>query len=247
MPNETPLTPMNDEQYSMFWEQESLLFENQGIYGKLIETIPDGSVVEVGCGAGLATHHLVTHRQVLAIDNNAHLLAKAKGRTIASGANVRFLEADLLDLSRRDIESIKEFAPRGIICWFIGSNPANVNQHTQGLQLNEQGKKYREEVEDLVVSRKLCSDSVEWIHLVNRAGIIDTATQEEIFRAQRDDYNTHVFNSAGFEVVDVRTFVWNRDGSNFMYAFAPNPNLQSGRPINAIVSVLARRRAGSTK
>lgn len=231
----------------MFWEQESLLFEKQGIYQILFETIPDGSVVEVGCGAGLATHHLATNRQVLAIDNNPYLLEKAKRRMMKSGENVRFLGADLLELSQHDIKTVKEFAPKGIICWFIGSNPANVNRHTQGLPLNEQGKKYREKVEDLVVSRNLCSHSVEWIHLANRAGIVDTATQEKVFKAQQDDYNTHVFNSAGFEVIDVRVFVWDRDGSNFRYAFAPNPNLQSGRPINAIVSVLARRQTGNTK
>lgn len=243
MPKQPQLMPMNEEQYAIHWEQESLHLDNQGIYRKLFEIVPTGNVIEVGCGAGFATQYLASNRRVLSIDNNRHLLAKTRRRLQKIIHNVELLQADLLNLSQGNLRHIANFSPSGIICWFIGSNPENINRHTPGLPLNEQGKKYREKIEDAVVSQNFCPQSVEWIHFVQRTLVLDTATEHEIFKSTKDDYDTHVFAPAGFEVADVAAFSWNRDGSNFLYSSAPNPNLQAGRPIPIVISVVARRRS----
>ena len=104
----------------------------------------------------------------------------------------------------------------------------------------EKPKKYRENIEDLIVSNKLCLQTVEWIHLVNRSGVLQDV-DEEVVEAAMDDYNTHVFSQNGFEVIEVKIIDWDRNGSDFLYAKANNPNLGQGRVVPKVISILARR------
>ena len=211
------------------------------MYQKLCDLAPVENVLEIGCGAGIATLRLAESRKILSIDNNAHLIEIAKARLHNTGVTAEIIYANLFDLSRQDIGVIKEFSPKGIVCWFIGSDPYTVVEYTPDSQGNEKPKKYRETIEDLIISENICQATVEWIHLANRAGVISTATDQQVIDATKDDYNTYVFSKIGFEVTEVKVFKWNRDGSDFMYANAVNPNLMAGEPVSSVVSIFARR------
>lgn len=236
------LVRMNEKTYSEHWESESNQLERQGIYKWLNGITPVQNVIEIGSGIGLATQHLAANRKVLSIDNNAHLISKANSRLEGSGLDVKILHADIFDLSPENIAAIKDFAPKGIAGWFIGSHPDDVEKRTpHSTPMNEKFKKYRENIEDLIVSTALRLESAEWIHLANRGAASEAASDDFIFGETKKDYDTHVFSEYGFEVVDVKTFRWNRDGSSFMYVNAPNPNFQANSAIPCITSILARR------
>lgn len=82
---------------------------------------------------------------------------------------------------------------------------------------------------------------MEWIHLANRGGIIESASASFIFEETKQDYDTYVFSQHGFEVVDVQVLNWDRNGSNFMYVNAPNLNLMAGQAVQSVISILAKR------
>lgn len=236
------LVRMNEKSYSEHWEAESSQLEHQGIYKRLSEIAPVQDVLEVGCGAGLATQHLATNRRVLSIDNNMHLIGSAKNLLEGAGIDANIIHADFFDLSPQDVAVIKDFSPKGIIGWFIGSHPDDMDKRTpSSTPMNEKSKKYRENIEDLIVSEKLCPHSVEWIHLASRGGVVEGSSADFIFEETKKDYDTYVFSRHGFEVVDVQVFEWNREGSSFMYINAPNPNLMPGRSSYCITSILAKR------
>ena len=44
--------PMNKKQYATSWEEESHTLENNKIYEKLVNLLPNGKVLEIGCGSG---------------------------------------------------------------------------------------------------------------------------------------------------------------------------------------------------
>jgi hypothetical protein len=235
------LIPMDKPTYSQHWETESSNLEDQGIYQQLCDLAPVEDVLEIGCGAGIATLRLAESRKILSIDNNVHLIGKARSRLSNAGVSAQIIHANLFDLSHQDIGIIKEFSPKGIVCWFIGSDPYTTTQYTPDSQGNEKPKKYRENIEDLIISKNVCQTTVKWIHLANRAGVISTATDQQVIDDTKSDYNTYVFSKTGFEVSDVKIFKWNRDGSDFMYANAANPNLMPGKSVASVVSIFARR------
>jgi len=70
--------PTDRVEYSNHWTNESKFLDSIGIYEKLAAQIPDGKVLEVGCGAGFGTARLAKGREVLSIDYNPHLIDIAK-------------------------------------------------------------------------------------------------------------------------------------------------------------------------
>ena len=236
------LVRMNKKTYSEFWGKESKQLADQGIYAALSKEIPDENVLEIGCGSGLSTSYLASTRSVLAIDNNEHLVSLANASLVAKGVAARIIHADLFALSEKEKNEIQAFTPKGIVSWFIGSHPDDVDRRTSlSLAITERPKKYRENIEDLLLTEMLCQPTVEWIHLANRVGVIESVSEHDIIEATKDDYNTHLFSSNGFEITSVKVIDWERNGSNFMYVNAHNPNLMPGSAVPRVVSILAKR------
>ena len=236
------LQRMNQKTYSEHWEKESTLFENKGIYKRLSEIAPNQDILEVGCGIGLTTQHLASTRRVLSIDNNIYLVKKAKQQLASDNLDADIIHTDIFELSDEFINAIKEFSPKGIACWFIGSHPDDIDNRTsRSMPLLERPKLYRERIEDLLLSKDICPPSVEWIHLANRVGVMATATESEIIEATDDDYSTNLFSSGEFKVVDVQIIDWDTSGSEFMYVQTHSRNLVPGQPIFKVMSILARR------
>ena len=229
-------------EYSEQWTKESLHFESTGIYEKLAAQIPSGKVLEIGCGAGVGTFHLAQDREVLSIDNNALLIRAAKSYLDGRTNGYRIHECDLFAISNDDRAAVRDFAPNTIVAWFLGGSGIDVYKHTsEHPDPIEKGKRYREKIEDIVISSDLLIDSVDVVNFVSRGGRISHFSNEQAREAAKDDYDTYVFKNVGFEVYDVRLFDWSLDGSNFIYGAANNPNLAPGTPIPTITSILARR------
>ncbi len=236
------LARMNKKTYSEFWGEESKQLADQGIYAALANETPDGNVLEIGCGSGLSTSYLASTRSVLSIENNEHLVGLANTYLASKGIATSIVHADLFSLSEKEIDEIRAFSPKVIACWFIGSHPDDVDKNTpSSLAITERPKKYRENIEDLLLTERLCQPTVDWIHLANRVGVIESVSEHDIIEATKDDYNTHLFSSNGFEITSVKVIDWQRNGSNFMYVNAHNPNLMPGNLVPRVISVLAKR------
>ncbi|OAI15298.1 MULTISPECIES: class I SAM-dependent methyltransferase [Methylomonas] len=232
----------NAEQYSKLWESESDFLEAHGIYEQLSKITPDGNAIEFGCGIGNSTRHLSTGRNVLSLDNNPHLIKMATKHINEAGNNAKIHKCDFFDLKASDKRAIKDFNPAVIVGWFIGSHGIDIFKHTdeEPDELTK-SKLYREKIEDIIVSSDVCLASVDYIHLVNRGALVVGFSDTEYFKHTKDDYDTYVFGKIGFEVVDVKNFHWPREGSEFQYGAAFNPNLAQGETIPAITSIVARR------
>lgn len=235
------LQRMDKKEYSQHWAIESAHIESQGIYKILSEIAPSENTLEIGCGNGLATRHLALNRKVISFDNNKHLIKQINKNLKTLNAKPTIIQANLFDLNNEHVELVKQFSPKVIVGWFIGSDADDIDKYSDSnLPIMEKPKKYRENIEDLIVSNKLCLQTVEWIHLVNRSGVLQDV-DEEVVEAAMDDYNTHVFSQNGFEVIEVKIIDWDRNGSDFLYAKANNPNLGQGRVVPKVISILARR------
>ncbi|SPA23743.1 conserved hypothetical protein [Cupriavidus taiwanensis] len=237
------LVRMDPKNYAEHWEKESTLYESQGVYQRLSAITPDGNVLEIGAGVGLATVALAATRAVLALDSNLDLAEKARSRIRSSGAKAEIVITDFLAPSTEAVERIKEFAPAVIVGWFLGSNADDQEKYAADVPWDERSKKYREHIEDALMAPPLCQPSVEWVHLVGRGGRVLGIPEEEAKQEQAEDYNQYVFHPNGFEVVDVQYLDWDRQGSSFHYGEAPNPNLAPGQTNSLIMSFLAKRRA----
>jgi hypothetical protein len=237
-----PLEKMDKNAYSEHWSLESDNLESKGIYERLAEITPTEKTLEIGGGSGISTRHLAQKRQVLSIESNDLLLRKAKSSLEGQGLDVKFLYADVFELSQEHVSNIKAFSPKGIVCWFIGSHADHYIKYTPDTpSIFDKPKKYRENIEDALLSQNLCPESIEWIHLANRGAIVDLE-RDKAASATADDYNTHVFLPNGFEVVSVEILDWDRNGSDFIYVNGKNPNLASGSQTPSVVSILARRK-----
>ena len=235
------LIRMNAETYAEHWSAESARFEEQNLYSTLAKISPKGRVIEIGCGNGFGTRQLASDREVLVIDNNPFLLHKAMENN-AGNSNISFMEADIFSLSPDQIKKIIDFAPHGIVAWLMGSDPDNVERRTpRNTALPERPKLYREAVEDLLVIEPLCTPSVKWIHLANRAGIDAAATEQQIHDATVQDYENYMLSKSNFKVSDVKVIDWDLTPGGFMYASAKNHNFNASRVRNCVVSILASR------
>lgn len=233
----------NAKQYSELWGNESEFLEAHGIYAQLAKITPKGNVLEFGCGIGNGTIHLSADRNVLSLDSNTHLIEMAKKRLNEKGHATKIHRCDFFDLQESDKAVIESFAPQIIVGWFIGSHGIDIFKHTQEEpDPITKSKLYREKIEDIIASPEICVDSVEFIHLVNRGGLVLGFPDSEYFNATKDDYDKWVFSKIGFEVFEVKNFHWPREGSEFQYGQAFNPNLAKGETVPAITSILAKRR-----
>ncbi len=233
----------DDKTYAEHWDKESNLFFNNGTYKELGSITPSGNVLEIGSGNGLSTLELSISRKILAIDNNPYLVEMARPRLQAAGANAEIVLADIFQPSAECINAIKEFTPEVIVCWLMGSSANTYEKHlATNIPINEQPKKYRENVEDILLTLTKCQPSVQWVHLANRA-IVNIEFDENFIKSDaKDDYDKHVFMPNEFEVIDVQILDWKKSGSNFPYQAAPHRNFARGINAEKIVSILAKRK-----
>lgn len=237
---------MNQEvqnQYASSWTQESALLDKHNIYERLAKSLPNGKILEFGCGSGRGTAQMFkADHAVLSLESNLALIEEANHFLNGLGLKANILNADFFALSQAHLNIINEFKPTVVSGWFIGASPDVIVSRTpeQPVFL-EKGKLYREKIEDILVSSDVCLPSVECIQLVNRSYIVTSTNDEEIFKSEKEDYDTHVFSQAGFEVVRVDVMDWPRDESEFVYSAARNPNFMGGKAKPMIISITAKR------
>jgi SAM-dependent methyltransferase len=228
--------------YSQKWMQESNHFEKEDIYKTLTQIIPKGNFIEFGCGVGNGTYHLATKGNVLALDNNEYLINEASKKGFNPENSVKIHKCDFFEITDEDKKIIKDFSPTVIVGWFIGSNGQDIFKRTkEESNPYEKGKLYREKIEDIIISKDICLESIEYIHLANRGFSNADASEEELFLSTKQDYDTHVFKKIGFEVVDVKSINWDMTDSEFQYSAAHNPNFKAGKIIPTVTSILAKR------
>ena len=232
----------NTERYAEDWAKESNQLEGNSIYQKLANLTPPGSVLEFGCGVGNGTLYLAKDRTVLSFDNNRPLIEQALIRLKKLGIEPQIHECDFFRLGDTETKLINELKPKVIVGWFIGSHGQDIFQHTpEEPNPIEKSKLYREKIEDIIISPHVCIDSVEYIHLASRGEIVTGFSDEYIFKSQKENYDTYVFNQIGFEVVDVKSFEWARENSDFLYGQAHNPILAKGERVPMVTSIIAKR------
>ncbi|EOX4444932.1 class I SAM-dependent methyltransferase [Vibrio alginolyticus] len=234
----------NPEQYSELWTKESEFLELHGIYEKLSHHTPKGNTLEFGCGTGKGTRYLSNGRSVLSLDSNQYLIDAANSYLEGLNVSRNIHKCDFFELTTEDKKAIKTFSPKVITGWFVGSHGQDIFKHTpEEPDPVTKSKLYREKIEDIIVSKDVCLESVDYIHLVNRGGIIEGFSDSEIFSETKKDYDTYVFGNVGFEVVEVKNYEWPRVGSEFQYGQAHNPNLAKGKAIPMITSIVAKRKS----
>lgn len=237
--------PMNKEQYATFWETESKNFDSCGIYQKLTDLLPDGKVLEIGCGNGIGTHYLSQKHEILSLDHNQYLIDKATNYLNKHNNTYQIHKCDLFQLTDEDKKIIQDFKPNIIVGWFIGAGGESVNKHIkQNNHLGEKVKLYREKIEDIIVSNDILVDSVQIINFAIRGALDSSVSKKVLFDTQKQDYDTYVFGDVGFEVYDVNIIDWNREQSNFTYAYAVNPNIsKNAQLIPSIISLSAKQQS----
>lgn len=235
---------MNDKQYALAWEKESKQYnEKNKIYDKLSKLIPCGKVLEIGCGIGAGTYFLSLEHEVLSLDNNKFLINKAKN--FINNQKIKYKSqkehkykihnCELLELTSKDKEIIKEFKPNIIVGWFIGTAGNIVDKYiSDENNIDDKVKLYREKIEDIIVSNDILVDSVEIINLVGRGTLNPGYSKEDIFSSQKEDYDTYVFKKVGFEVIKVEVINWNISNSSFNYT-------NKDKNTNVFLSIIAKR------
>ncbi|ELE6601482.1 class I SAM-dependent methyltransferase [Vibrio vulnificus] len=237
------LQRMTKRQYAEHWAKETENLDQQGIYQCLAEIAPKERTLEIGCGTGVTTRHLAAQRSVLAVDNNEYLIEKSASSLKNIGDSAKIIHADIFELSSESRSTISGFKPKVITGWFIGSHPDDQDKWAgSGLPLDQKSKKYRENIEDVITQDLGAIESVEWIHLVNRAGIAPGSSDEEVIDGTIADYNEYVFSSHGFEVVEVQVIAWDTSKSDFLYVNSHNPNYVGGIALPSFISILAKKK-----
>jgi SAM-dependent methyltransferase len=233
---------MDKKIYSEHWAKESESLDKQGIYKRLSEITPEVNTIEIGCGTGLTSRYLASKRKVISIDNNEHLIKKTALNLKNINDPPQIIHADIFDLNADVSKLIEGFSPEVAVGWFIGSHADDIDRQTSSsLQISERPKVYREKIEDLILTKIAGFPTAEWVHLAHRVGLASGANVKDIIKAEMDDYNTHVFHPNGFEVAEVEILNWDRNGSEFIYAAASNPNLAHAQVIPSCISILAKR------
>lgn len=235
------LIRMDSKTYAEHWSNEARRFDEQNLYAELAKITPKNRVLEIGCGNGLGTRQLAYDREVLVLDNNRFLLEKAKENNLKN-PNIKFMEADIFELTSDQIKQILDFSPLGIVAWLMGSDPDTVESRTpKNTPLVQRPKLYREAVEDLLVLEPLCTSDIKWIHLANRVGIDANASDQDIHNATVQDYEGYMLSQSDFRVSDVKIIDWNQNPDGFMYVHAANPNFKAPSVRSCVISILATR------
>lgn len=228
--------------YADEWQKESASYDRQGVYARLSAITPQGKVLEVGSGTGAGTVALAQGREVLCLENNAHVAEVARARVAATGASAEILLDDVCNPSEATVAAIDRFAPEVVTGWLIGtSGEEQVRTVSDGASAEQWPKLYRERIEDALLTPAICPQSVEWVHLVSRGGLPADVSEEVARHMHTQDYDEHVFGPNGFEVVDVQFLVWDRAQSSFPYGDTKPTNAAPGVPLPKLVSLLARR------
>ncbi|GAA3594453.1 hypothetical protein GCM10023078_22390 [Gibbsiella greigii] len=231
--------------YSDLWKKESDSLDKSDVYKKLAAFTPDGNVLEFGCGAGQSTSHLLKSHAVLSLENNKYLIQMATDYLLGLGFSPNIRKCDFYALGDDDKQAIRDFEPKVITGWFIGgSGEDQILRIPNQPNPTELMKSYREKIEDIIVSRDVCIESVEYIQLGMRSFGLVNSDKERDFTDTKENFDQFVFSQAGFEVIAVDSFIWEVDKSVFPYAYAKNPNFNEGNPaqtIPLITSILAKR------
>jgi SAM-dependent methyltransferase len=218
--------PMNKEQYASSWELESHTLEDNEIYEELVDLLPNGKVLEIGCGSGISTHYLAQKHDMLSLDNNQYLIDKAKQHLDSKNDKYQIHKCDLFNITKEDKKIIQDFQPDIVVAWFIGSAGEDVNINIQDkVGLAEKVKLYREKIEDIIVSENILMNSVKTIYFALRGMTPTSVSDEEMYNGQKKDYDTYVFQNTDFEVTNVKSIQWNIEKSSFRYSMTDNPNI----------------------
>lgn len=230
---------LNKEQYCNTWMEESEIFRKKMVYQWLTNFTPNGNILELGCGSGQGTYQLLKKHQVLSLDNNDFLINEA-AKLIKEQAKIH--KCNFLELTQEDKNIIKDFAPKVIVGWFLGSDGEEVEKYTdKGTNSEEKWDQYRKKIEDIITSPDICTPSVEYIHLANRNIFSSNYNEQKTFAATKKEYDTSIFSEINFEVVDVKIMAWPTKDSHFQYI--GNQYYSNENSFKAIVSILARRKA----
>ncbi|MEZ8154497.1 class I SAM-dependent methyltransferase [Vibrio splendidus] len=237
------LQRMTKRQYADHWAKETKTLDQQGIYQRLAEITPEEITLEIGCGTGVTTRYLAAQRKVLAVDNNKYLIQKSASALKNIGDSAQIIHADIFELSSKSRSEITGFKPKVITGWFIGSHPDDQDKWAgSDLPLHQKSKKYRENIENVITQNFGAIESVEWIHLANRTGIVPGIDEKKIIDEITSEYNESVFLSHGFEVVDVKVINWDTSKSDFLYIKSNCSNLVDEKQLPKFISILAKKK-----
>lgn len=231
---------MNKREYCDVWKKESEQFRKKNIYQWLTNFIPDGNVVEFGCGSGQGTFQLLKKHNVLSLDNNDFLINEA-AKLLKEQAKIH--KCNFLELTQEDRNIIGSFSPKTIVGWFLGSDGEEVQKYTDE-ETNPENRwdRYRKKIEDIITSPDIFPPSVEYIHLANRNILFSNHNEQEIFLATKTEYNIQVFSKINFEVIDVKTKQWTKKNHSMDYIGTDSQNINYNNTYPAIVSILAGRK-----
>lgn len=208
---------LTNSQYADTWEKESFLYKEKGIYQRLYSLLPEGKVLEIGCGCGFSTLELLKNHEVLALECNPFQISKANVNLGEKRNCVH--KCDILKLNSIDKKIIHDFKPDIIVGCFIGANGLEILKHIKDkIDITAKIKKYRENIEDVIASNKPYFNSVSTIQLVNRGKKRNLLQDDELAKKNvKDDYNYYVFSNNGYEVADVSFFDWSFKDTELSY------------------------------
>lgn len=232
----------NPEIYAGQWEEESKIFDRLEVYEKLAlhlgETAPAGRILEFGCGIGLGTRYLARNHELLSLDNNPYLIEQAQKNFGEFSDRIHIRQCDFFNLTDEDKCAINDFQPTIIIGWLIGSHGHDIFTNTEDEPIiNLKPKKYREKIEDIILSSDICLPSVQFVHFVNRGEMDLKSTIDKCVEATKENYNQFVFNPNGFTAINVKILDWNNKDSEMPYV--NNGSVKKSKPI--LESIIARR------
>jgi SAM-dependent methyltransferase len=252
----SPQAPrLSKEQYPQFWGHDSHAFESNGDYQWMSKQIGEGSVLEIGCGIGLATNLLARRGALMAIDHNHHCLNETEeflagagvvtqrlpqlGGSAKQGA-VSLLEADVLELSSSERQVVLDFNPKWVVCWLVGSYSDAVEKRSPGTPRHEAVALYRQRLENAIAQLANTLPSVQGIHYVFRVQMPWNKVPEgqtEIARM----FNDYVFPGTSFTTSQslVAFRKWNIRDQSAGIVYVTTDAIEGAIP--CLVSVLGTR------
>jgi hypothetical protein len=237
------------------WGHDSHTFESNGDYQWMSAQFGGGSVLEIGCGIGLATNRLAKRGALMAIDHNHYCLEETEKHLMGAGViaqrlpqknggvrpgAVSLLEADVFDLSSSQRQAILDFKPKWIVCWLIGSYSEAVQRRSPGAPRHEAVASYREELENALAQFANTLPSVQGIHYVFRVQMPWSKEPEGRIETARM-FNDHVFSGTCFTTrKDLVAFrKWNIQEQAAGIVYATSEAIEGAIP--CLVSVLGTR------